>query len=96
MVLHELCTNAAKHGALSVSDGRVAITWRVGAPEGGVRRLHLVWRETGGPPVAAPTRRGFGSRLIERGLSAELGGHARIDFPVDGVVCEIVSSVEAA
>jgi two-component sensor histidine kinase len=96
MVLHELCTNAAKHGALSVPDGRVAITWRVGAPEGGVRRLHLVWRETGGPPVAAPTRRGFGSRLIERGLSAELGGHARIDFPVDGVVCEIVSSVEAA
>ncbi|WP_342151606.1 sensor histidine kinase [Methylorubrum sp. SB2] len=96
MVLHELCTNAAKHGALSVPEGRVALDWRTEPAETGADRLHLVWRESGGPPVTAPKRRGFGSRLIERGLSAELGGHARIDFPQDGVVCEIFSAVEAA
>ncbi len=95
MVLHELCTNAAKHGALSVIEGRVALTWEVGASENGAHRLHLVWRESGGPPVTPPMRRGFGSRLIERGLAAELGGHARIDFPPEGVVCEIFSAVEA-
>ena len=96
MVLHELCTNAAKHGALSVPEGRVAISWEAGPSENGARRLHCVWRESGGPPAVAPARRGFGSRLIERGLAAELGGHARIDFLPEGVVCEIVSVVEAA
>ncbi|MFY9294571.1 MAG: sensor histidine kinase, partial [Methylorubrum rhodinum] len=94
MVLHELCTNAAKHGALSRAQGRVALGWEVGPAENGLCRLHLVWRETGGPPVAAPSRRGFGSRLIERGLASELGGSARIGFPAEGVVCEIVARVE--
>ncbi|GAB6844313.1 two-component sensor histidine kinase [Methylorubrum rhodinum] len=94
MVLHELCTNAAKHGALSRAQGRVALGWEVGPAENGLRRLHLVWRETGGPPVATPSRRGFGSRLIERGLASELGGSARIGFPAEGVVCEIVARVE--
>ena len=96
MVLHELCTNAAKHGALSVPEGRIAITWEIGPPENDLHRLHLVWRETGGPPVVEPTRRGFGSRLIERGLASELGGSARIAFPPEGVVCELVARVEAA
>ena len=96
MVLHELCTNAAKHGALATPEGRVEITWDVGAPENGSRRLRLLWRESGGPPVVAPARRGFGSRLIERGLSSELGGSARIAFPAEGVVCEILAGVEEA
>lgn len=93
MVLHELCTNAAKHGALSVPEGRVALAWEAGAPENGVRCLRLTWAESGGPPVVPPARRGFGSRLIERGLAAELGGGARIGFPPGGVTCEVTACV---
>ncbi len=60
--------------------------WRGGDEAG---ELHLTWRETGGPPVTRPARSGFGSRLIERGLAAELGGSAQIRFEPTGVVCEI-------
>jgi PAS domain S-box-containing protein len=84
LALHELATNAAKYGALSVPDGRVAVCWQVG--EG---RLLLAWRESGGPAVTAPATRGFGSRMLERGLAAELGGSVRIDFRPEGVVCTI-------
>ena len=82
--LHELCTNAAKYGALSRADGRVRVGW---SAKGG--RLQLEWRETGGPPVEAPTRRGFGTRMIERGLASELGGKVEIAFEPAGVVCRI-------
>lgn len=63
LLLHELATNALKYGALSKPTGRVAVTWQVKDDE-----LNLHWRETGGPPAAEPTRRGFGSRLIKMGL----------------------------
>ncbi|WP_232631803.1 sensor histidine kinase [Methylobacterium sp. Leaf118] len=96
LVLHELCTNAAKYGALSVPEGRVAITWEADPPENGVRRLRLTWSEAFGPAVVPPTRRGFGSRMIERGLAAELGGGARIDFPPSGVTCEITACLAEA
>ncbi len=88
MALHELCTNAAKYGALSNEAGCVEIAWSVygGAAD---RRLHLRWEETGGPPVEPPKRKGFGSRLIESGLAAELDGEVRIAFEPGGVVCTV-------
>ena len=84
MALHELATNAAKYGALSVRDGRVHVEWSVGQDEGEMR-FSLRWRESGGPAVVPPQRRGFGSRLIERGLSLELGGRAAIEFLPSGL-----------
>ena len=87
MALHELCTNATKYGALSNAEGRVSVTWRV-EPDG-EPRLRLTWRESGGPPVSPPERRGFGSRMIERALAAELQGQVRLDFRPEGLVCEI-------
>ncbi len=84
MAFHELCTNAVKYGAMSNDVGKVTVRWSV---EGG--RLRLDWRESGGPPVVPPGRRGFGSRLIERGLAAELRGEVRISYPPDGVACSI-------
>jgi two-component sensor histidine kinase len=88
MALHELSTNAVKYGALSNGAGRVRIDWSVDPGEGG-ERLRLTWREEGGPPVAPPSRRGFGSRLIERGLAAELGGQVSMRFDPSGVVCAV-------
>lgn len=90
LALNELGTNASKYGALSEGKGQVELIWRV---EGG--RFGLRWRESGGPPVKTPTRRGFGSRLIERGLSAELRGKAEIEYRPEGVVCVIDASLEA-
>lgn len=94
MALHELATNAMKYGALSTPEGRVRVSWAP-APDPGAARVDLTWTETGGPPVAPPTERGFGSRLIERGLAAELSGSAAIDFHPDGVVCRIRALTEA-
>ncbi|MCW5733252.1 MAG: PAS domain-containing protein [Enhydrobacter sp.] len=84
MALHELGTNALKYGALSVEQGSVAVRW---STSDGRFRLH--WEERGGPVVLAPVRRGFGSRMIERGLAAELRGEVRIDWRPEGVVCTI-------
>ena len=68
MILHELCTNAVKHGALSVPAGRVVLSWtREAGPDAPV--LRITWRERGGPPVVSPSRSGFGTRLLERGLA---------------------------
>ncbi|WP_141563152.1 PAS domain S-box protein [Teichococcus rhizosphaerae] len=69
LALHELATNATKHGALTRAEGRVLVLWQ-GLPDGMVQ---LRWQERNGPPARSPTRRGFGSRLLERGLPAELG-----------------------
>jgi PAS domain S-box-containing protein len=87
MALHELATNAAKYGAISRMKGRVLISWTVEQEPGTMRRLHVRWEETGGPKVKMPTRQGFGSRLI-RGLAAETGGEAKLDFAATGLVCE--------
>lgn len=86
LAFHELATNAAKYGAFSVPGGRVVVAWSV-EDAAAAKRLRLVWREEGGPPVAPPTRAGFGSRLIQRGLSAELGGEVSLTYPVTGLVC---------
>ncbi|MBN8952561.1 MULTISPECIES: PAS domain-containing sensor histidine kinase [unclassified Rhizobium] len=87
LALHELATNAAKYGALSVADGRVAITWSVETGE--ADRLKLRWQETGGPIVQPPTRKGFGSRLIESLLAAELNGKVHIGYEPSGLICEV-------
>ncbi len=91
LALHELATNAAKYGALSVSGGRVDIRW--GIVSGASPRLTMSWRESGGPPVATPRRKGFGSRLIEL-LSTQMNGDVRIEYASSGVVCEIEAPVQ--
>ncbi|WP_372785705.1 sensor histidine kinase [Phenylobacterium sp.] len=83
--LHELATNAAKYGALSTAEGHVSLTWAVDG-EGEARRLRLTWREGGGPTVAEPETRGFGSRLIERGLARTLKAEVRLAYEPTGVV----------
>ena len=88
IAFHELATNAVKYGALSNETGRVSISWRIeNAPVG--ERLILEWRETDGPPVTSPSRKGFGSRVIERGLAHELEGKVRLDYRAEGVACTI-------
>lgn len=84
MAAHELCTNAAKYGALSQPGGRVSIRWAIDAD-----RFRLSWEETGGPPVTPPTRRGFGSRMIDQVLTAHLEAEVNADFRASGVVCTI-------
>jgi two-component sensor histidine kinase len=84
MAVHELTTNAAKYGALSLPVGCVHVTWSLEAREAG-RRLIMDWREEGGPPVQPPTRRGFGSTLLERVLGRQLQGQVHIDYAPEGL-----------
>jgi two-component sensor histidine kinase len=86
LALHELATNAAKYGALSVPSGRVAVRWNI--IEGDSPRLAMTWTERGGPVVENPRRKGFGSRLIQL-LSTQMNGEVRINYAPTGVVCEI-------
>jgi two-component sensor histidine kinase len=83
LVLHELATNAAKYGALSVPDGSIDLSWTVQGPI-----LHLRWRERDGPHVQAPTHRGFGSRLIEHGMGPS--SRVNAEFLGTGLQIEIV------
>lgn len=93
MALHELGTNAVKYGALSREGGTVTIVWSV--ERHAETRLFLRWSESGGPPVAKPTRSGFGSRLIERSLARELAGEVQLVFAPSGVVCTIEVPIPA-
>ena len=86
MIFHELATNAAKYGALSVPEGQVLVDWAVSDLKKPM--LHLSWRERGGPPAAAPTRKGFGSRLIERNVRHDLSGAVELDYAVAGFSAE--------
>lgn len=86
---NELATNALKYGAFSNSTGTIAIDWQIlPAPSGG-NRLVLFWREAGGPLVTVPTRKGFGTSVIERGLAHELSGSAKLEYRQEGLVCMI-------
>jgi PAS domain S-box-containing protein len=93
MMLHELATNALKYGSLSNEAGTVAVSWALSCPDDGPTdaelRLCLRWEERGGPPVTLPVRRGFGSRMIERGLAAEMNGEVRMHYEPIGVVCTL-------
>jgi two-component sensor histidine kinase len=93
MVLNELMTNAAKYGALSRPDGHVQIEWSM-TKESGPPQLRMVWMEMGGPPVGLPTRRGFGSALIERSITHELGGTFERNFDPTGLVCTMMLPLE--
>jgi PAS domain S-box-containing protein len=84
LAFHELATNALKYGALSVAGGSVAVSWEIVEPEG-ERRLHLVWREHGGPPVAPPTRLGFGRVVSDKLLSSALRARVQIDYEPTGL-----------
>jgi PAS domain S-box-containing protein len=81
MIVHELATNAAKHGALSVGLGSVAVFWTAPDVDG---RVVLDWIESGGPAVVTPRRTGFGSRLISTSLKGDLGGAAELDYASEG------------
>ena len=94
LAMHELATNAVKYGALSQEGGRIGVRWQV-RERPGTRSLELEWRESGGPPVTPPLRRGFGSRLIERSLSRELHGEVSLDFEPSGLVCRVVGVLPA-
>jgi two-component sensor histidine kinase len=80
MTLNELCTNTTKFGALSVPTGRIGIAWTI---DGKTKRLHLTWTESGGPAVSAPTRRSFGTRLIET-LGKQLNGKVEMTYAPHG------------
>ncbi len=93
MILHELCTNAVKHGALSVPAGRAALAWTVEAgPD--TETLRLTWRERGGPPVVSPSRKGFGTRLLERGFAG--GRTASLTYEAGGLVYVAANPLPAA
>lgn len=88
IAFNELATNAVKYGAFSNDAGTIGIAWTLEpSPEGD--RLILHWREKNGPPVEPPSRKGFGSHVLERGLAHELEGTVEIDYRIDGVVCTI-------
>ncbi len=88
IAFHELATNAVKYGAFSNDIGTIAIAWHTEAKARG-ERLIFTWREQGGPVVVPPTRTGFGSQVIERGLAHELDGDVRLDYLPAGVICTI-------
>jgi PAS domain S-box-containing protein len=84
LALHELATNAAKYGALSCADGRVAIAWRT---EGST--LHFIWEESGGPPVETPARKGFGTKIIQASLNEQKGDSVTFEWNPQGLKCTI-------
>lgn len=86
MIFHELATNAAKYGALSSADGRLAVSWSVAEDEA-EPNLVINWEETGGPPVREPVQPGFGSRLLEHGIARQFRGSARLDYDPSGLRC---------
>lgn len=88
LAVHELCTNAVKYGALTLPAGQVSVSWEVSKSANG-KRLRFVWQESGGPPVSEPDTRGFGSRLLERGLARDLQGSVELAFAPAGLCCRI-------
>ncbi|WP_372617491.1 sensor histidine kinase [Falsiroseomonas sp.] len=98
MLVHELTTNATKYGALSRSEGRIAVAWRVEPPAtgDGLPQLVLDWVESGGPPVMPPRRRGFGTALIERALARDLGATVTADYAPEGLRFRLVMPLPAS
>ncbi len=95
MVLNELATNAARHGALATDNGELSLTWRL-LEETEQTVVELLWQERGGPPVEAPKRRGFGMRLMERGIERDLGGELDLVFEPLGLSCRMTIPLRSA
>jgi len=93
--VHELTTNAIKHGALSVPEGRVDFRWSV-TPGASIGRVEMVWKESGGPPPKRPERDGYGARVISFIPSREQNGKVAMDYPPDGYVCRITFTMPDA
>lgn len=89
LILHELATNALKHGALSTSTGRLRIGWTLENPDGAASHLAFTWRETGGPAVDTPETRGFGTRLIDFATVRDLGGSVERTYQPEGLSVEV-------
>jgi PAS domain S-box-containing protein len=94
LALHELATNAVKHGALSNDLGTISVAWALTPGKRGPTELTLDWIERGGPLVGQPSREGFGMRLLRRGLPADLTGQVDIRYPTEGLTCRIVAPVD--
>ena len=93
LIANELATNAAKYGALSSPAGRVEVDTSMRESDAGPK-ITIRWRESGGPPVASPSRTGFGIELIKRSADYELAGMAKVEFRPEGLRCEIVAPYE--
>ena len=93
--VHELATNAMKYGALSNEHGQVRISWTLQDTGDATSRFVFIWREEGGPSVNDPASKGFGSKLISRVLAADFNGEVRINYPSEGVVCELIARIRA-
>jgi two-component sensor histidine kinase len=95
LALHELATNAAKYGALSNATGRVHIAWSR-RPSNGSNDFTFRWQEQGGPPVFAPTQKGFGSAVLEHVMAEHFDGPPQIQFAPAGVIYELTGSLDTA
>jgi two-component sensor histidine kinase len=89
MVIHELATNAAKFGAISVKSGRVAVRWSFVANDHAERPLCIEWEESGGPQVLPPTRSGLGTSVVRELIPFELGGSVDLTHRSEGVQCKL-------
>ena len=96
MALHELTTNAKRYGALSSPQGRINVEWRTEKVAQEPERMVIEWTELDGPPVANPTRLGFGVDLIQRGLARQFGARASLDFRISGLRCRIMAPLPQA
>ena len=88
LAFHELVANAAKHGCLSIPTGRVSVQWRLMPLDDG-NGIEILWAESGGPSVAQPAKRGFGTLVIERNLARALEADIKLEFPPDGARCSM-------
>jgi two-component system, chemotaxis family, CheB/CheR fusion protein len=89
MALHELATNALKYGSLSVGGGTVEASWSIEPDAEGVEQLSFDWRERNGPKVTPPAHRGFGSRMLAKGIARELDGSVTVDYEETGLICSM-------
>jgi len=86
LAIHELATNSAKYGALSVPGGKVDVQWKQIVLDGGEKGWELVWRESGGPPVTTPLETGFGTQVIKRMAAMAVQGNADVEYDPKGLV----------
>jgi two-component system CheB/CheR fusion protein len=91
LALHELATNASKYGALSVLTGKIEIGWRIDQGAASAKEFHMTWRESGGPMVSPPARKGFGSRVIGETLTRTFNGKVEVAYAPEGLLLELTA-----